>query len=162
MVDNIRKIKKGRKRQRNRGKPSQWLWEPFLKSLRKMNRRTQVKRYELAITVERRGTSSGIALRHLSHPRLHVWSAKDHTGRETSLRGIGVSRVRLSRQSGLKVSRGPRTSFHPNYTWGTLGINNCGGPISQFLLDTGATFSALTETSGPLSSWSTTVMGLSG
>ena len=36
------------------------------------------------------GTSSGIALRHLSHPRLHVRSAKDHTGRETALRGVGL------------------------------------------------------------------------
>ena len=23
-------------------------------------------------------------------PRLHVWSAKDHTGRETALRGVGL------------------------------------------------------------------------
>ena len=42
-----------------------------------MPRGTQVKRDGLAITVERRGTSSGIALRHLSLPRLHVWSAKE-------------------------------------------------------------------------------------
>ena len=55
-----------------------------------MPRGTQVKRDELAITVERRGTSSGIALRHLSRPWLHVWSAKDHTGRETALRGRGL------------------------------------------------------------------------
>ena len=55
-----------------------------------MPRGTQVKRYGLAITVERRGTSSGIALRHLSHPLLHVRSAKDHTGRETALRGVGL------------------------------------------------------------------------
>ena len=41
-----------------------------------MPRGTWVKRNGLAITVERRGTSSGIALRHLSRPRLHVWSAK--------------------------------------------------------------------------------------
>ena len=33
-----------------------------------MPRGTQVKRDGLAITVERRGTSSGIALRHLNHP----------------------------------------------------------------------------------------------
>jgi len=39
----------------------------------------------LVITVEGRGISSGIALRLLSHPRLHVWSAKDHTGKETAL-----------------------------------------------------------------------------
>ena len=29
---------------------------------------------------------------------------------------------------------GPHTSSRPNYTWGTLGINNCGGPIHQFPL----------------------------
>ena len=46
---------------------------------------TQVKKDGLAITVERRGVSSGIALRHLSHPQLHVWSAKDHNGEETGL-----------------------------------------------------------------------------
>ena len=38
----------------------------------------------------RRGTPSGIALRQLSHRRLHVRSAKDHTGRETALRGLGL------------------------------------------------------------------------
>ena len=62
----------------------------FLKQSEKMPRGTQVKRDGLAITVERRGTSSGIALRHLSHPLLHVWSAKDHTGRETAPRGVGL------------------------------------------------------------------------
>ena len=30
------------------------------------------------------------ALRHLSRPRLHVRSAKDHTGRETAPRGVGL------------------------------------------------------------------------
>ena len=54
-----------------------------------MPRGTQVKRDELVITVERRGISSRIALRYLSHPRLHVWSAKDHTGGETALCGVG-------------------------------------------------------------------------
>ena len=43
----------------------------------------------LALTVERRGTSSRIALRHLSRPRLHVQSARDHTGGETAPRGVG-------------------------------------------------------------------------
>ena len=62
----------------------------FLNSLRKMHRGAQVKRDGLAITVERRGTSSGIAFRHLSSPWLHVRSAKDHTGRETAPRGIGL------------------------------------------------------------------------
>ena len=67
-----------------------WLSEPFLNSLRKMPRGTQVKRAGLALTVERRGTSSGIALRHLSRLWLHILSAKDHTGRETAFRGIGL------------------------------------------------------------------------
>ena len=40
----------------------------------------------LVITVESKGISSGIALRLLSHPRLHVSSAKDHTGRDCPLR----------------------------------------------------------------------------
>ena len=62
----------------------------FLNSLRKMPRESQVKRDGLAITVERRGTSRGIALRHLSCPRLHIRSAKDHTGRETAPRGVGL------------------------------------------------------------------------
>ena len=48
-----------------------------------------MKRDGLAITVERRGASSEIALRHLSRPRLHVPSAKDHNGRETDPRGVG-------------------------------------------------------------------------
>ena len=43
-----------------------------------------------------------------------------------------VSGVGLSRQSGLKVPGGPHTSSHPNYTWGTPGINSCGGPIRRF------------------------------
>ena len=74
----------------------------FLNSLRKMHRGAQVKRDGLAITVERRDTSSRIALRHQSHPRLYVRSAKDHTGRETAPRGVGL-RVGLSKQSRLKV-----------------------------------------------------------
>ena len=54
-----------------------------------MPRGTQVKRDGLAITVERRGPSRGIALRHLSLPRLHFLSARDHTGGETAHRGVG-------------------------------------------------------------------------
>ena len=60
-----------------------------LKQLEKMPGWTHVKRDGLAITVERRGTSSRIALRHLSCPWHHVQSAKDHTGEETALWGIG-------------------------------------------------------------------------
>ena len=57
----------------------------ILKQLEKIPRGTQVKRDGFAITVEGRGTSSRIALRHLSRPRLHVQSARDLTGEETVL-----------------------------------------------------------------------------
>ena len=40
--------------------------------------------------------------------------------------------VGLSGQSGPKVPTGLQKSSRPNYTWGTLGISNCGGPISRF------------------------------
>ena len=55
-----------------------------------MPRGTQVKRDGLAITVEKRDTSNKIALRHLSHTQLQVRSTKDHTRKETALRGIGL------------------------------------------------------------------------
>ena len=60
-----------------------------LKQPEKNARGAQVKRDGLAITVERRGTSSGIPLRHPSGPRLHVRSARDHTGGETAPKGVG-------------------------------------------------------------------------
>ena len=60
-----------------------------------MLRGTQVKRDGLAIAVERRGISSGTALRHLSRPRLHVQSAKGHTGGETAPRGAGLRGLTL-------------------------------------------------------------------
>ena len=67
-----------------------------------------MKKDGLAITVERRGTSIGMALRHLSHPRLHVWSARDRTGGETASRGVGP------RGQTLKIIRteGARGSPH--------------------------------------------------
>ena len=70
--------------------------------------------------------------------------------------------VGLSGQSGLKVPRGPYTSSHLNNTWGSLGINNCGGQGVNFLLDTEPSFSVFTEAPGPLSSQSTNSMGLLG
>ena len=87
MVGNMRKRKKGKKKTKEKAEAFAMA---IKNSLRKMPRGAQVKRDGLAITVERRGTSSGIALRHLSCPQLHVRSAKDHTGRETAPRGAGL------------------------------------------------------------------------
>ena len=118
----------------------------------------QVKRGGLAIILEKRGTSSGIALRDLSCPP--VRSVRHHTG-ELCAPEVYVSGLRLSRQSGLRVLWGPHTRSHPNYTWGTSGISNCGGQSLDFLLDTGTTYSVLTESPGPLSPLSASVMWLS-
>ena len=48
-----------------------------------------MKKDGLAITMERRGTASGIALRHLRGPQLPVGSTRDHTGGENAPRGVG-------------------------------------------------------------------------
>ena len=126
-----------------------------------MLRETQVKSDGLVTTMERRGISSGIALRHLSCPWLHVRSARTTLEKrlpsDAQAPGVG-----LSRQSRLKVPGDPHISPHSNNTWGSPGINNCGGQSVNFLLDPGATFSVLTEAPGLLSSWPTTIMGLTG
>ena len=80
----------------------------------KMPTGTQAKRDGLVTTVETRGISSWFALRHLSHPRLHVLQRTTLEKRlpsEAWAPGVG-----LSKQSGLKVPRGHHTSSGPNYT----------------------------------------------
>ena len=67
MVYYGREYKEENRRKKEPGerlKPQQWLLDLLWNSLRKMPRGTQVKRDGLVITVERRGISSGIALRH--------------------------------------------------------------------------------------------------
>ena len=127
-----------------------------------MPRGAQVKRDGLAITVERRGTSSGIALRHLSRPQLPVWSAKDHTGRETAPRGVGLpgrtlKTIRTEGAPGVPTQAPVLiTPEEPR----VLIVE--GGQSVDFLLDTGATYSVLTEAPSPLSFRSASIMGLSG
>ena len=77
------------------------------------------------------GISSRIALRHLSNPRLHVWSAKDHTGEETALWGVSPRGWTL-KTIRIKVLGVLYTSSHPNYTRGTPGVSNCGANQSFF------------------------------
>ena len=61
----------------------------ILKELEKNAPRDPGERAGPAVTVERRGTASGIALRHLSGPQLPVGSTRDHTGGENAPRGVG-------------------------------------------------------------------------
>ena len=139
----------------------QWLLDLLWNSLRKMPRGTEVQSDGLAITVERRGISSEIALGHLSCLQLYVWSAVEHTGKDTALWSVGL-RGQTLKIIVTKCALGPHTSSHPNYPWGTPGTNNWEGPISQFPLDTEENFSMFTEGPSPLSSQATTAMGLSG
>ena len=105
MVEDMRRKNQGKKGTGKRLKPQQWLLDMLWNSLRKISRGTQLKRDGLFITVERRGISSGITLRHLSHPQLQVQSAKDHTGEETALWGVG-----------------PRDKTQDNLDWRCLGV----------------------------------------
>ena len=87
-------IMAGRRRRRGRKRPGKteavtMTFKSTLKLPEKLPRGTHVKMDGLDITVERRGTSSRIALGCLSLPQLHVRSAKDHTGEETALQGVG-------------------------------------------------------------------------
>ena len=122
--------------------------------------RDPVKMDGVAIIVERRGTWSRIALRHLGRPQLHFQSTRDYIGRQTVPSGVGF------RGGALKTIRteGAQESPHKEHlrnTWGTLGINNCEGPIHWFLFRYGATFSVLTEAPGLLSSQSASSVWLS-
>ena len=85
MVENTRR----KKEPGQRLKPQQRLLDLLWNSLRKNAQRDPGKRDGLVVTMERKGISSRIALRHLSHPWIHVQSAKDHTGEETALQGVG-------------------------------------------------------------------------
>ena len=80
-----------------------------------MPRETQVEKDGFVITVEWRGTSSGISIRLLSWPWVRVQTEKDHTIGETTPRGLGTT-VELSRQSGLKLPGILHASYCPNYT----------------------------------------------
>ena len=150
-VENMReKYRQKRTRQKTEG-PTMAVRSALKQSEEKCPEGPRWKGMDLLLLWEGGDISSGIALRHLSHHWLHVQSAKDHTGEETTLSGVGIR---------SQVPGGPHTSPNPNNTWGTPGINNCGGSISLFLLDTGANFCVLTEAPDLLSSWSTAVMRL--
>ena len=86
MVEDMRRKNWGKKGTGKGLKPQKWLLDLLWNSLRKVPRGTQVKRDGLFSTVERRGISSGIALRHLSHPQLRPVCKGPHWRRDCSLR----------------------------------------------------------------------------
>ena len=111
MVGNMRKRKKGKKKTKEQEEDFAMAVRTVLKQPEKNAQRDPLKRDGLAITVERRGTSSGIALRLLSHPWVHVLSSKDRTG-ETAPRDIGPRGQTLR----TIKTEGTHTSSHSKYT----------------------------------------------
>ena len=159
MVGNMRKRNKGRKRQRSRRKPLKWLWEPFLNSLRKM-------------------------------PRGEKGWACYYCGKEGHLKQ-DCPQASKQPPAPCLVCKGPHwrkdcpqrcrfqgLEFQDNQDWRCPGVPiqapglitpekpqvlmTVGGQSVDFLLDTGTNFSVLTEAPGPLSSWFTSAVGLSG
>ena len=134
-----------------------------------MPRGAQVKRDRLVITVERRGISSRIAPRHLSCPQFQVPSAKTKGEYWISDCSLRCRPQGLDSQDNLdwRYPGVPTQAFiviTPEEPRVLITAVGGGGweSISQFILNTGATFSVLTEAPGPLSSWSTAEIGLSG
>ena len=148
MVGNMRKRKKGRKGQRNRQKPSQWLWKRFLNSLRKL---PEGPRW------------TGWACYYCGKPPPAPCLVRKgpHWKRDCPQRhrfqGSG-SQDNLDRRC-PGVPTQPPILITPGEPQVLITVR---GQSVDFLLDTGATYSVLTEAPGLLSSQSASVMGLSG
>ena len=129
-----------------------------------MARGTQLKRDRHVIIVQRRDISSGITLSCLSHPWLHVHvhvCKGPHWRRDCPLKCRpqgSESQDNLDWRCPGVPTQAP-ILITPKEPWVLITV---GGQSIDFLLDTGATFSVLTEAPGLLSSWSTTLMRLSG
>ena len=159
------KEESGRGKKKNtdkRTKPQQWLLDQLWNRLRKSAQSNRGEKGWTCYYGGNRGISSWIALRHLSCTQLHVWSIKwPHLRRGWPLR----HRRQWLDSQGNRDWKCPGVPTQapilitPVEPWGLITV---GGQLINFLLDTGATFSVLTEAPGPLSSWSTTVTGLSG
>ena len=131
----------------------------ILKQPEEIPRENQVKRNELPLTVEGRGTSSRIPQASKPHPAPCRICKGPHWRRDCPQRRRFQGSDSHSNQD-WRCLGGPHT--RPKYTWGTQVLITVEGQSVDFLLDTGATFSVLTEAPGPLSSQSASVVGLSG
>ena len=120
-----------------------------------------MKRDRLAITVERRVTSSGISLRHPRHPQFHVQSPRGHPGQDGPRRRGFKGSDSQDNQDWIcpQVPTNSHFLITPEEPWELITV---GGQSINFLLGTRATFSVLTEAPGPLSYQSASIMGLSG
>ena len=87
-----------------------------------------------------------------SFPSIQVWSAKDHTGRETVPRGAGLqgwTLMTIRTEGAPGVPTQAPVLITPEEPRVLIIV---GDQSVDFILDTGATYSVLTEAPGPLSS----------
>ena len=127
MVENMRRKNWDKKEPGKRMKPQQRLLDLLWNSLRKFPRAPRWKGTLLLLLKKGGHLKQDFLQASKPPPALGPVCKGPHWRRDC------LWSVRLSRQSGLKVPRVPHTSSHPNYTWGTPGINNCGGPTSWLL-----------------------------
>ena len=112
--------------------PRQWLLDQLWNRLRKSAQSNLGEKGWTCYYGGNRGISSWICpqaskLCPAPRPVYKMTTPEERPPSETQAPGVG-----LSRQPGLKVPGGPHTRSHSNYTCGTLGINNCGGPMDRF------------------------------
>ena len=158
MVENTRRKKEPDKRL----KPQQWQLDLLWNSLRKnVQRNPGEKRWTCYYCGKEGHLKQDCPQASISCPWIHVKSAKDYTGEETALWGVGP-RGGISRQLGLKVPRGPHTSPYSKAEelHVLITVEGLSGP-RQFSFGHWGNF-LLTKAPGLLSSWSTAIMRLSG
>ena len=153
--------KKGRGRPRNRQKPLLWLSELFLNGLRKMPRGPGWKGWACHYSGKEGHLKRDCPQASRPPPAPCPVCKGPHWRRDCPQRRSSQGLDSQDNQD-WRCSGGPHTSSCPNYTWGTSGISNCGGPIPRFPFGHWGNLIFAYRSSGPLSPQSTSIMGLSG
>ena len=160
MIGNMRKRNKGRKRQRNRQKPSQWLWEQFLKQPEKNAQMDPGEKGWACCYCWKEGQLKLDCPQACKPPLAPCPVCKGpHWKRECPprFRFQGSDSQDNWDQRCLGVPTQAPNLLTPEEPQVLIP----GGPISQFSFGHQGNF-LLLKAPGLLSSWSTTVMGLSG
>ena len=158
MARNMRKRKKGRKRQRNRRKPLQWLWEqPEKNALRDPGEKEWACYYCGKEGHLKQNCPQSFKLSPAPCPVCKWLHWKRDCPQRCRLQGLDSQDNQDWRCLGVPTQAPILITPEEHRVLITVGDKSV-----DFLLDTGATYSMLTESPGPLSSWSTSIMGLSG
>ena len=120
------------KKTRENWNPSMAVRPTLKQPEKKMPRGTQVKRDGLVITVERRGHLKQDCPQASKPPPAPCPICKGPYWRRDCPPKCRSQGSDSQGNQDWWFPGGPHTSSHSNYTWGTLGINNYGGPINRF------------------------------